>query len=52
MLADAASVAVIICGPAVPSVAENVPTPAVSAESAGRPTPDDVSLLVKWMERP
>ena len=42
------SVAVTVCAPALVSVAEKVPWPLVSVESAGSATPEEVSLLVKW----
>jgi len=49
MLGFVASAAVIVCEPAVVSVAENVPWPFANVESAGRATPAAVSLLVKWI---
>ena len=41
------SAAVIVWAPALASVAEKVPWPFVSGESAGSTTPVEVSLLVK-----
>ena len=41
------SVPVIVCEPALMSVAEKAPWPFVSVESAGRTTPAELSLLVK-----
>src|SRR3989442_9432073 len=44
----AASVTVRVCGPARIKVTEKVPWPLVSGESAGRVTPLEESLLLKW----
>ena len=43
-----ASEAVNDCGPALISVAEKVPWPAVSVELGGSSTAGDVSVLLKW----
>src|SRR5438132_1225656 len=43
----APSVAVIVCDPALSSVAENVPCPLVKVESGGNTTPPDWSVLLK-----
>ena len=49
IVAVAVSVAVIVCAPALMSFAENVPWPLVSVASAGRTTPAEESVLVKWI---
>src|SRR5207302_11397862 len=43
----APSEAVIVCDPALSSVAENVPWPLVKVESDGKTTPADWSVLLK-----
>ena len=47
IVALAMSVAVIVCAPALMSVAENVPVPLASVELAGSTTPTEASVVVK-----
>ena len=52
LIESAASLAVIVCGPAVVNATLNEPTPAVNVLFAGRLVSAPVSVLVKWIVPP